>query len=126
MGTIDKHLLLGEDQGAITASAATTNLKDFGAANPDRGDGQPVYLRATVQTAAGGTGSITVKIQDCDTEGGTYVDIAASKDYAISELVSGAVIKVPFPPKHRRFVRGYFTVTGTVSAVTFTTDITAG
>ena len=122
-GTIDSQNLLGTDQGAITASAATTNTKNFGVADPDIGASGKGVMRFVVTTPAGGSGSVQFKIQDCDTESGTYQDIAASKDYSYSELTDGAVVEVPFPTENQQYVRGYFEVTGTVSALCVTTVI---
>lgn len=123
MGTIDNQLLLATDQGAITASAASTDLVQLGA---DKGVGRPAYMRITVTTTGTGAGTVTFAVQDCATVGGTYVTKQSSAAFVSTTLTKGRVIKVPIPDDHEEFVRGYMTVASTVGALKVTIDITAG
>lgn len=120
----DAHLALGEDQGAITADAATTNLLNMGLTTVPNGDITPAGMMVfDITTLGTGAGTIAFQIQDCDTVGGTYVTIATSLPVVGTALTLGKKIEVPMPGKHREFVRGFFDVTGTVGAVTVTTHL---
>lgn len=120
---LDNHLLLGEDQGAITTSVATTNLLDMVTEGTDPDVFPSGFMAFHITTTGTGAGTVDFKIQDCDTEGGTYVDIAASGPAVATTLEAGDEIKVPLPGDHRRYIRGYFTVVSTVGALTVTTHL---
>ena len=111
---LDQHLILSDDQGAITASAATTNEIDFGSA-PTNPDSDPIgFVVFHVGTAMGGAGSIVLKVQD-SADGTTYADIALSKSLLAADLPAGAEVKVPVPGNHRRYIQGYYDVTGVIT-----------
>lgn len=103
MGEKDYMTQLGTDID-LTTSGVGGNILDFGVANPNKGKGTPLEAEITIKTAAAGT-SVVFKLQDCDTEGGTYADIATTKTYAASELTAGKIIKIPLPDEHRRYVQ---------------------
>jgi hypothetical protein len=111
----DDKLKLAENQGPITASAQTEDAIGFGAPVADAKSVGKAFF--TVKTGATGTGSVTFQLEDCDTEGGSYATIAASKDYPVAELTEGKIIEVPLPGNHQEFVAGRFAVTGTVAAL---------
>jgi hypothetical protein len=125
MGLIDYQTLLATNQ-AVTATAGTTDLVDFGVANAAKGNGEELFMRFTVTTSATNTGSVKFEVQDCDTEGGSYVAKATSADFdADVVLLDGFVYRLALPEGLRRFVKGGFVVTGTVAALTVTVDIVA-
>lgn len=104
---------------AITASAASTNVLDFGLADPNKGEGEPLEALVFVTEAFAATGAATldITIQDCNTEGGSYVNIASAKQYGKAALVPGVAIAITLPAKHRRYVGLYYTVgTGPMTA----------
>lgn len=115
MGYRDAILDLGQDI-VVTSSKVSGNVIDMNLAAPNKGEGTPVWAEFVVETAGAGTGTVTFKIQDCDTVGGTYRDIAASRAYVGTELTKGMKIKVALPAEHRQFIQGYVTIGGTVSA----------
>ena len=102
MGEKDFMNQFGTDMD-FTSSGNSANVLDFGIANPNRGVGNPLEAEITIKTAVAGT-SIVFKLQDCDTSGGTYVDIATSKTYTTA-IASGTLVKIPLPDEHRRFLR---------------------
>lgn len=114
MGYRDAILDLGQDID-LTGSVVSGNVIDMKLAAPNKGEGEPVWAEFIITTAGAGTGTVTFKIQDCDTVGGTYRDIAASRAYVGTELTKGKVIKVALPPENRQFIRGYATISGTVT-----------
>jgi hypothetical protein len=121
----DALLELSDSQGAITASAATTNLLNMGASTVVAGnDATPAgFLVVDIEVTGTGTGTVAFAIQDCDTVGGTYVTIATNAAAVSTTLVAGTKIEIPLPMKHRQFIRGYVTVTGTVGALIFSAHI---
>ncbi len=121
-------LLVFNTAQAANVSGVSTDLIDLRTADPDIGEGTYVpYLNVDVIVAFAGTGTIVFKLQDCDTEGGTYVDVNASKSYdADVELTRGANVRVPLPEKIRRFVKVAWTVTGTLSAGSISSNLAIG
>lgn len=69
---VDKLNELSDGQ-VVTAAAASTNTYDFGQTSPTPGSNGVLHVVTTVE--AGSTGLIQVKIQECDTESGTYTDL---------------------------------------------------
>lgn len=125
---IDKNLQVSDAQ-AVTASAASTNVINFGQANPNVGMDDQSKLAITVDVAAEAVGAATVvfSIQDCDTEGGTYVDVAASGAIGKATLVAGYQHIIPMPTKLRQYVRAYYTVaTGPLTAGAFSAQVVSG
>lgn len=125
---IDKNLQVSNAQ-AVTASAASTDLINYGQANPNSGLDDRSSMVFTTDTAATAAGAATVvfSIQDCDTEGGTYVDVVASGAIPKDSLVAGYQHILPMPTKHRQYVRGYYTVaTGPLTAGAFSAQVVTG
>lgn len=124
------HLLQVSNAQAVTASAGSTNLIDFGQVNPNSGNAaQPTAMVFTVDTTATAAGAATCafSVQDCDTEGGTYVDVAVSAPIPKASLVAGAQFVIPMPTKHRRYVKAAYTVaTGPLTAGAFSAQVVAG
>lgn len=125
---IDKNLQVSNAQ-AVTASAASTDLIDFGQANPNVGLDDRSSMVITVDEAATAVGAATVtfSIQDCDTEGGTYADVAVTTAIDKATLVAGYQIVIPMPTKLRRYCRVYYTVaTGPLTAGKFSAQVVTG
>ena len=103
MGEKDFLNQLGADIN-LAVSGVGGEIIDFGIANPNKGRGTPLEAEITIKTPGVGT-SIVFKLQDCDTEGGAYVDIATTMLYAGADLTAGKLVQIPLPDEHRRFVQ---------------------
>ena len=106
MAIIDHLLEFTKSTGqALSAKAASDFRIDFGQEAPTTGmDNQPLYAVFYALTAIGGT--LTVSLQDCDTEGGSYADVAASA--TLTAPAAGTQIVIPMPRHHKRFVQAHF------------------
>jgi hypothetical protein len=124
---IDKALQVSNEQ-AVTASAASTDVIDFGQANPNTGLNENLTMAFTVDVTATASGSATVvfSIQD-SADNSTFADVIATGVIAKADIVAGAQFLLPMPPKHRRYVRGYYTVaTGPLTAGKVSAQAVAG
>lgn len=100
---VDKLLELADNQ-ALSGAAATDNVVDFVQEAPTTGlDHGRLWM--IFKVAEDVTGTLTCKIQDCDTEDGEFADAAASA--AVDSPTAGTIIAVPMPAEHKRYVRGY-------------------
>lgn len=123
---IDKALQVSNEQ-AVTASAASSDVIDFGQANPDAGMAD-LYAVITTDEAAAASGSATVtfSVQD-SSDNSTFADVAATAAIAKATLVAGYQHVIPLPPKLRRYCRVYYTVgTGPLTAGKFSAQVVAG
>ena len=86
---IDKLLQVSNEQ-AVTASAASTDVIDFGQANPDSGLNDNVTLSITVDEAAtaAGAATVTFSIQD-SADNSTFADVYATAAIGKATLVAG-------------------------------------
>lgn len=125
------------DSQAITASAASTNIVDLGAAGTafgaaaalprDIGKGMEIPLYVSIMQAFNNLTSLKVSFQsDDDPAFGTANNTVGERTYAASELTLGA--RLPFPAEipegtGGRYTRLFYTVTGTAPT---TGKITAG
>lgn len=100
---VDKLNELSDGQ-VVTAAVASTNTYDFGQASPTPGSSGVLHVVTTVE--AGSTGLIQVKIQECDTEGGTYTDLLTGPNVAIPN--EGLILDMPVPAVTKRFLRAYY------------------
>jgi len=125
---------LFSDAQAITASAASTNLIDFGSAR-DIGVGQELYLVVIVDVAftdAGSDSTVTVTIETDDNVGFASAATAQSLGTfaALSAAGSRLIARVQPEAAWEQYVRAYYTVangnltTGSLTAF-LTTDIQA-
>ena len=126
---IDKQNTLGTAQ-AVTASAASTDYIDLGAAR-DIGMGDPLHMVITVGDAVTATGAATVTIGlQCDdnTSFSTPKTVIQTDAIPKATLVAGHQIFLPIPVGlDERYVRVYYTVaTGPLTAGTFSAAITNG
>jgi hypothetical protein len=129
---IDSNNVFSDAQSLVANNAtdiASTNLINWGAADPNLGGGTPVWLNVSASAAivsGANTGSLTVELQDCATDGGTYAVLVASKDWTTLELETGAaglqLLMVPIPRDHKQFMRVKYIKTGQVCDTTGTVE----
>lgn len=121
------NTLVYSDKQAITATAASTNIVDVGAAGTafgaaaalsrDIGKGTEIPLYLSVTEAFNNLTSLKVSFQsDDDSAFGTANNTVAERTYALAELTLGA--RLPFPAEipegtMGRYTRINYTVTGT-------------
>ena len=117
---IDKSLQVSDAQ-AVTASAASTDVIDFGQANPNTGMDDRSSMVITVDEAAAATGAATVTISVQDSaDNSTFADVAVTAAIGKATLVAGYQHVIPMPTKLRRYCRVYYTVaTGPLTAGKF-------
>lgn len=118
---IDKALQFSDAQ-AITASAASTkviDLKEGGNAYNEN------WIIATVDTAFSGSGTLAVSVQTDKAEGfSNAVTLLAGSAVAAADLKKGAyALKVKVPQGCERYIRLYYTVTGSLSGGKVTASI---
>lgn len=124
---IDKLLQVSSEQ-AVTASAASTDVIDFGQANPDIGMSDIASLVITVDESAAASGSATVtfSIQD-SADNSSFADVAVTTAIGKATLVAGYQHVIRMPTKLRRYCRVYYTVaTGPLTAGKFSAQIVTG
>lgn len=124
---IDKFLQVSNEQ-AVTASAASTDVIDFGQANPNSGMTDQLTMAITVDEAAAAAGAATVTfaVQD-SADNSSWADVAVSAAIGKASLPLGAQVLVPMPLQHRRYVRVNYTVgTGPLTAGKFSAQVVTG
>lgn len=125
---IDKSLKVSAEQ-AVTASAASTDVIDFGQANPNLGlADQPSMMAITVDEAAAASGAATVtfSIQD-SADNSSFADVAVTAAIGKASLPLGGQVLIPMPPKLRRYCRVYYTIgTGPLTAGKFSAQVVTG
>ena len=105
----DKENMFCEGQ-AITATAASGNVIDMGQANTGFGERVELFVQSVEDFAATGEATLTVTLQDCDTEAGSFEDIQSTAAIPKADLAAGYRAPLNLPPEHRRFLRLNFTV----------------
>lgn len=124
---IDKLLQVSSEQ-AVTASAASTDVIDFGQPNPDIGMTNIANMVITVDEAAtaAGAATVTFSIQD-SADNSSFADVAVTAAIGKATLVAGYQHVIPMPTKLRRYCRVYYTVaTGPLTAGKFSAQIVTG
>lgn len=124
---IDKNLQVSNEQ-AVTASAASTDVIDFGQANPDVGmtDLCRMVITTDEAAAAAGAATVTFSVQD-SADNSTFADVAVTVAIPKATLVAGYQHVIPMPTKLRRYCRVYYTVgTGPLTAGKFSAQVVAG
>lgn len=132
MPIIDSQLLLSENQ-AVTATAASTNVIDFGATGTpvrssvalDRDLGKSeVELTAQVTADFTGLTSLALAIQ-VSADNSTYTDVYNSGAIVLASLKKGYQFKIGCLPlgSNKRYMRAYFTVVGTGTGGTLTVAV---
>jgi len=124
---IDKALQVSNAQ-AVTATAASTDVIDFGQANPNVGMDDRSSMAITVDAAAtaAGDATVTFAVQDsADNE--TFADVAVSAAIGKAALVAGYQHIIPMPTKLRRYCRvNYMVATGPLTAGAFSAQVVSG
>ena len=110
---VDHSLQFTADGGqALTAAAASEKFIDL--EQVGRTD-MSKQLFATFVVDTDVTGTVQFKLQECDTESGTYGDCAMAA--ALSAPKAGTVVQIPFPLGTKRYVKAYFGGTPTAGKV---------
>lgn len=124
---IDKALQVSNEQ-AVTASAASTDVIDFGQVNPDLGMADLCKMVITTDEAAtaAGAATVTFSVQD-SADNATFADVAVTAAIGKATLVAGYQHVIPMPTKLRRYCRVYYTVgTGPLTAGKFSAQVVTG
>lgn len=110
---IDSTLMLSDKQ-AVTASAASENIIDQTAAG-DAHRHAAVVAQADEDFA--GLTNLKISLQTCtDSAFASPVELAAAT-FALADLKAGnALLKMALPSGALRYIRGYYTVSGTGTA----------
>lgn len=110
---IDSTLMLSDKQ-AVTASATSENIIDQTAAG-DAHRHAAVVAQADEDFA--GLTSLKISLQTCaDSAFASPVELAAAT-FALADLKAGnALLKMALPSGALRYIRGYYTVSGTGTA----------
>ena len=124
---IDKTLQVSNEQ-AVTATAASTDVIDFGQANPDLGMTDLCSMVITVDesAAAAGAATVTFSVQD-SADNATFADVAVTAAIGKASLAAGQQVVIPMPTKLRRYCRVYYTIgTGPLTAGKFSAQVVTG
>lgn len=124
---IDRSLQVSNEQ-AVTVTAASTDVIDFGQANPNTGLTDQLTMAITVDEAAtaAGAATVTFAVQD-SADNSSWADVAATAAIGKAALPAGAQVLVPMPLQHRRYVRVNYTVaTGPLTAGKFSAQVVTG
>lgn len=124
---IDKNLQVSNEQ-AVTASAASTDVIDFGQANPNTGmdDHSSMVVTTDEAATAAGAATVTFSVQD-SADNSTFADVAVTAAIGKATLVAGYQHVIPMPTKLRRYCRVYYTVgTGPLTAGKFSAQVVTG
>ena len=109
---LDSQGLFSDDQ-AITASAASTNYIDLQTAD-NIGIGGAIPLLIQVTEAFDNLTSLAVAVQQDDNSSFSSATTLATATLTLAELVQGAKFPIHFMPRNgERYIRVYYTVTGT-------------
>lgn len=124
---IDKALQVSNEQ-AVTATAASTDVIDFGQTNSDAGMTDQLSMVITVDEAAtaAGAATVTVAVQD-SADNSSFSDVAVTAAIGKATLVAGYQHVIPMPTKLRRYCRVNYTVaTGPLTAGKFSAQVVTG
>lgn len=125
---IDKALQVSDEQ-AVTSTAASTDVIDFGQSKPNLGAGaQQTYMVVTVDEDAAADGDATVQfaVQD-SADNSDYRDVALTREIGKADLAAGEQIVIPMPVDLRRYARVNYTVgTGPLTAGKFSAQLVTG
>lgn len=124
---IDRSLQVSNEQ-AVTATAASTDVIDFGQVNPNTGLTDHLTMAVTVDEAAtaAGAATVTFAVQD-SADNSSWADVAATAAIGKAALPAGAQVLVPMPLQHRRYVRvNYVVATGPLTTGKFSAQVVTG
>jgi len=106
----DNNLII-KASGAVTTTT-TGAVVDLGTRTL-----QPLSFKLNVTSITGATGIAAIKLQHCDTTGGTYQDLGAYAN--VTTTVGGQWITV----RPKQFVKYVATMSGTTPNMTFGIDV---
>lgn len=122
---LDKQLMFDESAAAITASGASTNVLDLGSADVGKSEEIDIFARTT--EAFNNLTSLGIKLQTAtDAAFTSPVDLPAQETITLASgglAINKEVLRAQLPKGCLRYVRLYYTVTGTAPS---TGKITAG
>jgi len=102
---------------ASGADLSSTDLIDTLSALADIGEGLSPMVRVVITTAVTGGTSIQAVLADCDTEGGSYLDVISGKVVLVAAALAGKVLlDIKLPPGLQRYVKVLFRNAGANSA----------
>ena len=111
MPLVDAILIFSDEQ-AITATAASTNVIDFGEANANLGAGTPLIINFIITEAFATLTSLQISLQQGATST-PATDLVNLPAIAAANLTKGAYIQeIMIPSQHLRYMRLYYTVAG--------------
>lgn len=120
---VDKRLELSDGQ-ALSATGASTNVADLGAAG-DLGAGEAMALVVQCDVALAGTSpTLNIKLQK-----DTVAAMSSPEDVIqwpqLTAMAVGEQLIIPIPPgaADQRFTRAYYTLGGTTPSVTLSAFI---
>jgi len=121
----DKQLMFDESAAAITATGASANVIDLGSADAGKSEDLDIFARTT--EAFNNLTSLGVKLQTAtDAAFTTPEDLPAQETITLASgglAINKAVLRTSLPKGCLRYVRLYYTVSGTAPT---TGKITAG
>lgn len=116
---IDVKDYLDTGASAITTDGATPKVLNFGAANPNIGDGTKLKWRAQLDTAfTSASATVTLKLEH-SANNSDWVDLIEAPAIALNvaaNQVAKDIIAVGLPDTVKQYVRGYYTCSTTVAA----------
>ncbi len=120
---LDQNAILSNQQ-TVSSTAASTNVIDMTAA----GNAVPGTLFAVLrtETAFAGATSIVFALQTSATSNFASADTLLSATFTGTELANASkqLLALPLPAGVKRYIRAYYTVTGTVTAGSFSCFLT--
>lgn len=123
---IDSLLELSIKQ-AVTTSATSTNVVDFGTTKPNTGNAaHNLYAVFTIPESFAG-GSLTISLQD-SADGTNFANVISGVTVTATatDLKAGSQYVIPMPVSHRRYIRAYYAVTGSMTAGKINCAIVSG
>jgi len=124
---LDKQMILSEGQ-AVTSTAVSTNSIDFGAANLDPGQGNPIYLEVWLDTAFDTSAdTLTITLQEGATVGALADTLTIMPATATSALLTpGLLVKISLPEGLLRHIGLNYTVSSGLTSGKLNAFLTIG
>ncbi len=120
---LDQNTVLSDKQ-TITTSAASTHTIDATAAGNVVPGGLFAVLRN--EAAFAGATSVAFSLQTSDQDSFATLDTLVSATFTAAQLANAnqLLLALPIPAKIKRYIRAYYTVTGTATAGSVTCFLT--
>jgi len=126
---LDKQLMLSEGQ-PITVTAQSTNTIDFGAADLDIGQGNPIYLEVWLDTAFDtSANTLSIDLYDGATVGAVAKKMEVLPATATSSLLAanvGLLVKISLPNDLKRHIALNYTCSTTLVSGKINAFLTIG